>query len=786
MTEGEDYFAGFNPSVSASSSSSPSSSSGAAPAPSVVDPYAGIASMATPSRPPTTGVLGGGVASAPSSESMSSPAGSATSNRSAGPKYTLKKVTSELLDACLLIHGAGTFACLKAKVPGGSTCPTNHKSPAGQLVIQLGDLLVVEVKNGIPTRAVTALVMKDGANKVGEALLQEWMSDPVSFDDWTARFLQVDPNGGYDTGVTAAPSLTATSPGLTTPGKAQALQGLRLSEKVPFVTLSVDSIKDWKTKAPPGMVDALSKTIRAGVDLSDKTALTLGSLAESVSNDMTLLSQHLDDVQQTLGVPTRCTDEAGQTIFEIMDSILQTAPMDMASGVKEATAAAKQALELVKKVEVSPPLALARQMLAKGLTADNLMVASAAAHQAMDLHRSAATHLKAFIQEHKKDVDGKIDSIKALIAAKAPSPAAGPGWSGMLASQHDSADLLEELKAANRKIDDLERRLGALSNQFAQTSGDGVKLGNFTFTSFLDVKAWVLKKLEEDDFDFGAFVDMFVCLEFMCDDEITAESVGSKIKTAEGAGFLSLAEARILASFRNGLPTIFSGGKASTSGAPLPKLDKSTKWEDPKRFDSGMRHALSKFMGTKLDRIIQPLIESMSDPEARNLATLMLNRSTRFWTLFIDHLSKTQTDLTLRMGLKIEEAWNFATSEAKRILEDCNDPRFSALDAGANLKKHHANVAATVLYALLKCHMVMNEFVEANFKDHPSVGSERVKLLIGNMSANGHASQSDVIAKAQATAEKANTTAQAFQSRFDALISRLDKIEKSLAKKADK
>jgi hypothetical protein len=262
--------------------------------------------------------------------------------------------------------------------------------------------------------------------------------------------------------------------------------------------------------------------------------------------------------------------------------------------------------------------------------------------------------------------------------------------------------------------------------------------------------------------------------------------VGTKIKTADGAGFLSLAEARILASFKNGLPTIFSGGKPSTSGSPLPKLDKSTKWEDPKRFDSGLRHSLSKFMGTKLDRIIDPLISELSSPEARDLARTMLHRSTRFWTLFIEHLSKTQTDLTLRVNLKVEDAWNFATNEAKRILEDCNDPRFSAHDAGASLKTRHAQVATTVIYALLKCHMVMNDFVEANFKDHPSVASERVKLLFNNLSVSGTSPQSEAIAKAQAAAEKASNSVQSFQSRMDTFQARLEKIDKTLAKKADK
>ena len=774
------------------SSSSPSSSSVDATAPSVSfapdgsDPNAAIGSLAaTPSRSVTTGSLGGLDDSAPMSGATSLADGSAAVSRSAGPKLRIKEVTTELLDACRVIYGAGTFACLKAKVPGGSGCPTQHKSKAGQLEIQLGDLLVVEMRNEVPTRAATALVMKDGVRKVGAARLHEWQSDPVGMEEWTARFLQVDPDGGYDGGETVMAAPQAVAPVLATPGKAKSMRDSELSGPTRFELLSDADVNALKSRSPAVWLETLSKTIEDGAGLSEE----MNSLASAVSSDLTLMGQRLDTVQQALGAPTRRVMMAGKTVYEVLDKLVVASPLEQLEqpdGLEEATAVAQQALELAQKIDASAPLVFARQLLAKGVTVESQVAANAAGHRALEMHTSAATHLMSFLQGFKTDMDRRIESVKAQIPSQLPSPTLVSDWSGLLQPQRHSDEVLDQLKASQRKIDDLERRLGDLQNQVAQTSGDGVQLGSFIFGSFRDVVAWVERYLKADDYGFGPFMDCFTCAEFMCDDEITAETVGTKIKTANGAGFHSLAEARILASFRNGLPTVFSGGKASTSGAPLPKLDKSTKWEDPKRFDSGLRHALSKFMGTKLNRIIEPLISEMTEPEARNLANLMLSRSTRFWTLFIDHLSKTQVDLTLRIGLKVEEAWTFATSEAKRILGDCNDPRFSAHDAGAKLKSNHAHVAATVLYALLKCHMVMNEFMEVNFKDHASVGSERIKLLFNNMSAKNSATDSDAAAKAQAAVEKASTAVQGFQSRFDSLSTRVEKLDMELAKKADK
>jgi len=254
----------------------------------------------------------------------------------------------------------------------------------------------------------------------------------------------------------------------------------------------------------------------------------------------------------------------------------------------------------------------------------------------------------------------------------------------------------------------------------------------------------------EDNFAFGCFMDCLTACEFMCDSEDGKESMATKIKNANGAGPASLLEVHVLTSIHNGLPALFTSGKATSSFCPLPRLDKFTKWEDDQQYESGMKSEMTDFMGTKLEEIIAPKIEDLKAPKARELATLMLQKTTQFWVLFIEQLSKTYTDLNTRLKLSTVKAWNFATSEAGRVLREVNNPRLSAMDVGAEALKHRAHVCASVLYAMLKCHAVMQEFVTAQFKNHPSIASEQIKLLFNNMATTGDGSQMEEINRLKA------------------------------------
>jgi len=818
MTQGENFLDGFASSVSSSSRlSSPSVSSpeiveGADGLSRGADPYAYVASLAgTPLASGGGGGLGstgsaGGVALFPAplgdgSESTQMVFDATASARSS-IKYKLLVVTQEWLDTyCGAAYGVGAFACCKQKAsPGVANCGTNHKKKSSNWQLAAGDICVVEMKGDTPRRLLTSLLMKDGISKLEAGDRDQWATESQPETVWAQRFRNVDPASVRDDEAPAHAPVKAVVPSLASPAKAR-VKGAAVS----LTEVEAPKLNAWKTKVPGDLADAVAKNIRSGVALRAQS-LRLSDFTGLVADDVAKVGGHLDTIQTALGSPTKRTAMAGETVYDVLDKLVEEigfvdsslAPQtgDDGTAIGFAKKAAAQAVSVgayVKSYE--PALNLAKDLVDKGITAGNQVAVNAVALEARKLHDKAAEALGTFGTAFMAVVDGKIEAVKSLID-QSPTPASPTGvtdWADFLGGgsrgqvgEADVASILRELEASKTTVQTLERKLAELQAQFAQSSGNGVKLGSYQFNGYHDVYAWVMTHMSKDNFVFGCFMDCLTACEFMCDSEDGKETMASKIKNANGAGLASLSEVRVLTSIRNGLPALFTGGKTSSSACPLPRLDKFNKWEDDQQYDAGMKHEMSDFMATKLDRIITPKIDVLADPDARALATLMLQKTTRFWVMFIDQLSKTHTDLHSRLGLKMEEAWNFATNEARRVLKEVNDPRLSALDVGAEALKERAHVCATVLYALLKCHCVMQDFVEAQFKNHPSIGSERIKLLFNNMSKNGGGNHTEEINRLKAIAEKARTSSQSVQSRLDSMATTISQLQKALDKKADK
>jgi len=311
-----------------------------------------------------------------------------------------------------------------------------------------------------------------------------------------------------------------------------------------------------------------------------------------------------------------------------------------------------------------------------------------------------------------------------------------------------------------------------------QTNGEGIKVGSFHFNSYEDVNAWVLENLQEDDYAFGIFLDCISVCELMCDTKRDGADMAKQISSATGAGLASFNEAKALASFRHGIPTIFDG----TADAPLPKLAKPEKWENLQRYEPGLKSQIKDFMKVGLTKTLEVSINKTKNVKARELAGLMKMATIEWWNAYCDNLSLTHSDLTTRAGLSIIESWDFATNEARRILVEVNGPRLVALDVGARLKSNRAEVCSIVLFGMLKCHKVMQQFKEHDFKDHPSIGSERIKLLFNNLSvgATGGGGSAAGLTAVKNKADSALTAARTAQSLADAAKGKSETLERKL------
>ena len=73
------------------------------------------------------------------------------------------------------------------------------------------------------------------------------------------------------------------------------------------------------------------------------------------------------------------------------------------------------------------------------------------------------------------------------------------------------------------------------------------------------------------------------------------------------------------------------------------------------------------------------------------------------------------------------QAWTLTCSFVKRIFQEIAHERVIARD-GIDMDDHWGT-SAKFLFATLKAHSVMSEFMKLSIKDHPSISSEMVKFV---------------------------------------------------------
>ena len=86
-----------------------------------------------------------------------------------------------------------------------------------------------------------------------------------------------------------------------------------------------------------------------------------------------------------------------------------------------------------------------------------------------------------------------------------------------------------------------------------------------------------------------------------------------------------------------------------------------------------------------------------------------------------------------------------------------------------------SGTAVEYLWATLKTHMVMKEYVSKNFDDHPAFASVITRFVTNN---NIQSNVSDLTSRV----EKLESTVKTMSGRFDKIYNRLDRLDKEVFK----
>jgi hypothetical protein len=247
------------------------------------------------------------------------------------------------------------------------------------------------------------------------------------------------------------------------------------------------------------------------------------------------------------------------------------------------------------------------------------------------------------------------------------------------------------------------------------------------------VKSWMKTHMTHPSH--GLFVDLNSFSEFFGGDRyIEMKATLNELYMSTKIGHSTIADSVVAASFQNILPGAYarvsSIGRATSeveimSQAELPGLPTFSKW-DARDGRNGRRFWI-RDETRKTEQQLDGWIRSQLDGPAQLLGKDLLVDSCAMSEALYTFIS-TSYDDTMHSGkFDSGQAWALTSSFVKRIFTELSHVRVIARD-GVHVDDPWST-GATFLFATLKAHVIMEQFMRLSIKDHPSISSEMVKFV---------------------------------------------------------
>ena len=315
------------------------------------------------------------------------------------------------------------------------------------------------------------------------------------------------------------------------------------------------------------------------------------------------------------------------------------------------------------------------------------------------------------------------------------------------------------------ELAELRREISALK---AQLGDDTIQFGSLGIRNFWDADAWVTTHLP--DREFGYFLDGHSVFQFLEGDSPTVETTVKLQDHVEKIGLRSLYEARVLNSFQCRIPGLL-GSDSST--APLSKLKTPAAWDRGNRM--GLRHDIKENLVRTKRELAAKIETRMTDKEANLLAKACWVHTEQFVNDMMTWFVQTFSDLKDRGGFEAQACWDLACALWARVLKELSEVRSGARDVKV---RGDSNYTATMcVWATLKTHDKMDEFMAANFVNHQSLASEYTTFLVHHASGAGVDALTDRVSSLEADLKEAKATAKTARTAADKALSLLDQLD---------
>lgn len=315
-----------------------------------------------------------------------------------------------------------------------------------------------------------------------------------------------------------------------------------------------------------------------------------------------------------------------------------------------------------------------------------------------------------------------------------------------------------------------ESRIRALEDNItllkARTSGDGVRVGQYSFQSPEELAAWI--KTNVKGYRFGYFLDGVSIWEFFYGTQTSLTDFVTGYHQTSRIGFKTLYESKVSSSFQNVLPSML--GKGDDVNEFLPGLALAKKWDNLDGA-SGLKYRISRDLPGVSTQVGNNIRASQSSYEAQDLAQQCLNQSVRFVTDLSAFITRFYMELLASKTFSEAQCWSLICRCVKRCFNDMADARVTAKDV---LDSSDALQTATqYLWATLRTHQFMDDYVKANFEDHPSFASVITRFVTNNNI------QSD-IKLVESRLDKLETAVKNCNKRIDQIFNKIDGIDTRL------
>ena len=353
-------------------------------------------------------------------------------------------------------------------------------------------------------------------------------------------------------------------------------------------------------------------------------------------------------------------------------------------------------------------------------------------------------------------------------------------------NQSSTADLTgmqENYEKLNSKLEQLNQSARAFAS--GDKSHDGVEIGNMSFPSRDDLREWVTDNLEDRNFPFGIFLDVF---SFLARIQITYNNLGdSMLKNLDLNDRIKLTndKSTTLAGFINVIPPIFGRSSgissfASTKTTFLPVLKEKEAWETKAR-DGGAKGVIEDQIPNVLFQmrdLISSRLEGKS--QAIMLVTTCLSISHSFVIDLARFISDTSMDLE-RSGFPHKQSWLLVTKLVVRIFGTDLD-KVRAFISGKMDTKNPKELATDFLCATLRTIGVMKAYQRHGIENHPAISAKYVRFLVSNSALGSVQKFQTQIADLDVRVTEALSTAKAAQATAGTVMNKAEEA-KTLAKK---